>query len=252
MDVLLLGRVLWRFKFVVLGGFVLAVVLSVLTVAKIDTARGAPFLVQRTAPLYSSSATLLITQSGFPWGSAVQPYTTSPGEGPIANGDLTRLTSLANLYVQMANSDIIRRLVARKAPSTLALLASQNYSVSPSFYSTPLPIVTLAATSRTGALAVADAQASADVLKTYLKQQQNAAGIDPSKRVVVQELQAPKKAVVVNTTKKTLPAVVFLTIMLAVLGLVFVLENMRPRAAVSPVSRPEAEPLLDVGTRRTA
>ena len=98
------------------------------------------------------------------------------------------------------------------------MVASQNYSISPSFYSTALPIVTLTATSRTGALAVADAQASANVLKTYLRQQQNAAGIDPSKRVVVQELQAPKKAVVVNTTKKTLPAVVFLTIMLAVLA----------------------------------
>ena len=250
MDVLLFGRVLWRFKFVVLGGFVLAVALAVLTVVKIDTAHGAPFIAKRTAPLYSSSATLLITQSGFPWGSAVQGYTTSPSAGPVANGDLSRLTSLANLYVQLANSDIIRTLVAKKAPSTLALFASQNYSISPSFYSTPLPIVTLTATSRTGALAVADAQASANVLKTYLRQQQNAAGIDSSKRVVVQELQAPKKAVVVNTTKKTLPAVVFLTIMLAVLGLVFVLENMRPRVAVSSVS--EAEPLLDVGTRRTA
>ncbi len=250
MDVLLLSRVLWRFKFVVLGGFVLAVALAVLTVVKVDTAAGAPFIAKRTAPLYSSSATLLITQSGFPWGSAVQSYTNSPSAGPVATGDLTRLTALANLYVQLANSDIIRTLVAKKAPSTLGLVASQNYSISPSFYSTALPIVTLTATSRTGAHAVADAQASANVLKTYLRQQQNAAGIDASKRVVVQELQAPKKAVVVNTTKKTLPAVVFLTIMLAVLGLVFVLENMRPRVPVSSVS--EAEPLLDVGNRRTA
>ena len=182
----------------------------------------------------------------------MQAYTTSPGgDGPVANGDLTRLTALANLYVQLANSDIIRTLVAKKAPSTLALFASQNYSISPSFYSTPLPIVTLTASSRTGALAVSDAQASANVLKTYLRHQQNAAKIDPSNRVVVQELQTPKKAVVVNTTKKTLPAVVFLTIMLAVLGLVFVLENLRPRVAVSSVSRSEAEPLLDVGNRRT-
>lgn len=252
MDVLLLSRVLWRFKYVVLGGFVLAVVLSVLTVARIDTAHGAPFIAKRTAPLYAGSATLLITQSGFPWGSAVQQYTTSPSAGPVANGDLTRLTSLANLYVQMANSDTIRRLVAKRAPSTIGLLATQNYSTSPSFSSYPLPIITLSATSRTGRLAVEDAQASADVLKTYLRRQQNAAGIDPSNRVVVQELEAPKKAVVVNATKKTLPAVVFLTIMLAVLGLAFVLENLRPRVAVSEVSRPEAEPLLDVGTRRTA
>jgi hypothetical protein len=251
-DLLLFGRVFWRFKFVVFAGFLLAVALSVLTVAKIDTARGAPFLVTRTAPLYASSATLLITQSGFPWGSAVQPYTTNSGQAPVATGDLGRLTSLANLYVQIANSDIIRALVATEAPSTVAVLATQNYSISPSFYSTPLPIVTLTATSRTGALAVADAQASASGLTRYLKQQQTAARIDPSKRVVVQELQAPKHAVVVNTTKKTLPAVVFLTIMLAVIGLAFALENMRPRAGLANVARPEAEPLPDVGARRTA
>jgi hypothetical protein len=45
---------------------------------------------------------------------------------------------------------------------------------------------------------------------------------------------------------------VFLTIMLAVVGLAFVLENMRPHAAVSVVPRAEADRALDGSARRTA
>jgi hypothetical protein len=211
-----------------------------------------PYLKSRTAPIYSSSAVLLITQPGFPWGSAVQSYTPSntSGQAPVATGDLTRLTSLTNLYVQIANSDIIQARVAKKAPTTQSVVATQNYSLSPSLYSSPLPIMTITARSRTKALAIADAQASADVLVAYLKHQQSAARITPSDRVVVQQLQAPKRAVAVNPTKKTLPAVVFLTIMLAVVGLAFVLENMRPHAAVSVMPQPEADRALDGSARR--
>jgi hypothetical protein len=171
MDIHLFSRVLWRFRVVVGAGFVLAVLLAVMTVATLKARP--PYLHSRTAPIYSSSAVLLITQPGFPWGSAVQLYTTSSGDGqaPVATGDLTRLTSLANLYVQIANSDVIRALVAKKAPSTVSVLATQNYSVSPSLYSSPLPIITISARSKTKALAIADAQASAKVLVTYLKRQ---------------------------------------------------------------------------------
>ena len=96
----------------VLGGFVLAVALAVLTVVKLDTAAGAPFIAKRTAPVYSSSATLLITSPGSPGAARCRRTRRVPVQ-PVANGDLTRLTALANLYVQLANSDIIRTLVAK-------------------------------------------------------------------------------------------------------------------------------------------
>ncbi len=105
MNLELFARVLWRFKYVVAGGFVVALLLAVLTVAKL------PSFKPRTTTVYGSSATLLITQSGFPWGSAVQQYALPgrKGQDPVPAGDLTRLTALANLYVQLANSDVIKR-----------------------------------------------------------------------------------------------------------------------------------------------
>src|SRR5215470_1393727 len=103
MDFHLFGSVLWRFRYLVAAGLVVALLLSVLTVAKL------PSFAPRTPPVYASHATLLVTQTGFPWGSAVQQYSQSPtGEGGLVPaGDLTRLTNLANLYVQLANSDLI-------------------------------------------------------------------------------------------------------------------------------------------------
>ncbi len=42
---------------------------------------------------------------------------------------------------------------------------------------------------------------------------------------------------------KTVPIVVFLTVMLAVIGLAFILENLRPRVRpVADVSDPQAAP----------
>jgi hypothetical protein len=252
MDLHLFARVIWRFKYVVLGGLLVAVVLGVMTVAKIDLSQGRPHLTPRTEPVYASAATALVTQSGFPWGSAVQQYATpNPGASPVPAGDLTRLTALTNLYVQLANSDAIRRLVATKAPRGSTITASQNYSVSPSFYSTALPILTITGTSTTRAGALATAQAGVDVLVGYLRDQQRAAGIADGQRVVLQELQSPRAVAVINGTKKTLPVVVIFTVMLAVIGLAFVLENVRPRAPIKIIAGAEVEPRLD-SARRTA
>jgi hypothetical protein len=250
-DLRLFARVLWRFKLVVGAGFLLAVCLAVLTVAKVDLSHGTPRLAPRTQPLYASQATLLVTQNGFPWGSAIQQFTTAgSGQSPVPAGDLGRLTSLANLYVQLANSDAIRKLVVQKAPKPASILATQNYSFSPTYYSSPLPMLTITGTSTSRRNAIATAQIGVDVLTAYLKQQQVAANIDDRQRVVLQELVSPRKTTVVNATKKTLPVVVFLTVMLAVTGLAFVLENLLPRMpkAATPASA-EAAPVLDTARR---
>lgn len=251
MDLRIFGSVLWRFKYVVAAGVAVALLLSILTVARIDFGRGAPFLASRTAPIYASSSTLLITQYGFPWGSAVQQYTSPTNGSPVPAGDIGRLTSLANLYVQLANSDTIRSIAARRAPYGGGISATQNYSFTPTFSSIALPIITLSGTGRSPNTARATAQAGVDALTEYLDRQQQAAGIAIRQRVVVQELQRPRRSARVNPPKKTLPIVVFLTVMLAVIGLVVVLENLRPRPREAVVLQPGREPLAE-DSRRTA
>jgi hypothetical protein len=252
MDLARFGRVLWRFKYIVVAGCIVGVFLSVLTIAKITVSHGRPHLVTRTRSLYASSATVMVTQSGFPWGSALQQYSApGPHNAPSAVGDLGRMTALAGLYVQLANSDVIRALAERKAPPGGVFSATQNYAFAPSFTSSALPIITMRGINVSPAAAVVTTQAAVDALSNYLRQQQSAAGLADAQRVVIQELQRPRAAAVVNPTKKTLPVVVFLTIMLAVIGLVFVLENLRPRVPKALALRPEVEPLID-GARRSA
>jgi len=250
-DLRLFARVLWRFKFVVGAGFVVAVFLSVLTVSKIDLSHGAPKLSPRIPPLYASNATLLITQQGFPWGSAVQQFSPAQDNGgsPAMTGDLGRLTALANLYVQIANTDTIKSVVRHTGPRGASISATQTYSFSPGFNSTPLPMITLTGTGRTRADARVASQLGVDALTGYLKNEQAAGNIAKSKRVVVQEIQPPTKVFPLKTTKKTLPIVVFLTVMLAVTGLAFVLENLRPRLPEPEVSETTAEPLISAARR---
>jgi len=255
-DLHLFGRVLWRFKYVVAGGFTIAVLLAIFTVAKLDF-HGVPHLAPRKAPIYQSSADLLVTEAGFPWGSAVQTYTPA-GEGNSSpTGDLGRLTSLANLYAEFANGDQIEALAARKAPHGGTISATQMFYTNPALYTTPLPIVTITGSASTPANAIATARAGVDALMGYLTRQQSTANIPSEHRVVLQEIRRPDKTTVANPPKKTLPIVVFLTVMLAVIGLAFVLENLRPvpktialRADADQL-RAEAEPLSE-SARRSA
>src|SRR5919201_4118582 len=117
MDLTLWVRILWRFKLVAALGFVLAVGLAILTVAKVELrGAGLPKLVARQQPSYQSDATLLITDPNFPWGRTYQPYVyQGPKLPPSPSGDPTRLTNFAALYIELANSDQVRALALRKA-----------------------------------------------------------------------------------------------------------------------------------------
>ena len=233
------------------AGCAVALALAVFSVAKVDFSHGVPDLSSRTPHRYASSATLLVTQSGFPWGSALQIYAPAGKNSTAPSGDLSRLTQLANLYVQLANSDVIRSIVAVKVPRGDLISASQNYSFSPSYYSSALPIVTINGVGKSRADAIATTQTGVAALSTYLKRQQDTARIDDAQRVVLQEIQYPRLTTIVNPTKKTIPVVVFLTVMLAVIGLAFVLENVRPQQPETQAFTRDEQPVVDAA-RRTA
>jgi hypothetical protein len=72
------------------------------------------------------------------------------------------------------------------------------------------------------------AQQSADAFRTYIRMQQIANNVPADDRVIVEQLVRPKPAEVARPRSKTMPVVVFLAVMLATVGLAFLLENMRP------------------------
>ena len=86
-------------------------------------------------------------------------------------------------------------------------------------------------------------------MNLHVERNQRAANTPTSQRVLVQEVQSPlpSLATLVGKRGKTLPIIVFLAVMIATLGLVFVLENMRP--AIRAV---EGEPEEDSPSDDTA
>src|SRR6266852_4496056 len=77
MDLPLYIRVLWRFRLLVLPGFLVAIALAVLAYGKVDFQHGLT-ITPRAIPVYHADALLLVTQKGFPWGESQQPYV--PGD----------------------------------------------------------------------------------------------------------------------------------------------------------------------------
>jgi capsular polysaccharide biosynthesis protein len=230
MDLNLFFRVMWRFKWIVALGLLLAIALATLSYAKISLAHGRPALTYRAQELWQSSATVLITQAGFPWGRAVQGYlpgnpnTSTPS---IPNGDPSRMTQLAQLYAAFANSDAVAGAVARQGPPDVALSAQIIPASNNPSQSTPMIAISAVATSPSAAVTTARLGTSA--LQHYIEKQQSAAAIPAKQRVLVQVVNEASKASVAKPRKKTLPIVVFLAVLIATIGLAFVLENMRPR-----------------------
>jgi hypothetical protein len=212
MDLALYARVLWRFRFLVATGFVIAVLLSVLAAAKVSFAGGTPHLSYRKAEVWQSQASLLITQHGFPYGRSTAPSNTASFPGLVA------------LYVKFVNSDAVQ--------SRLGLTPEQTVQGVPVLDSSggALPILGIVGTASSAGNARALADHATAVFKHYLDEQQSSAGIPPVQRIVLQEVNAAARPVLVVGHKKTLPILAFLTVMIATIGVAFILENLRPQA----------------------
>lgn len=227
MDLGLFAGVLWRFRIIVAVGLVVALALAVLSAAQVTFKNGVT-LRYRTPTFYRADSILFVTQTGFPWGKAVQPYVNGDrAHPPVLSGDQQRLTNLAQVYAQYANSDIVAAILAKDR--LLGTVNAQPMITNPNVGAPTLPLIDLSATASTQAGARRLAQGATTALISYLNAQMRAAGIAPSDRVVIQQLQRPTRVAVVQQPKKTIPILVFITVMLAACGLAFVLENLQRR-----------------------
>jgi hypothetical protein len=234
MDLGLFFRVIWRFRILVALGLVIALSLTVLAMARVSFSGGPPRLVYRQHEQWQSYTTLIVSPRGFPWGRSVFSL----------NYDPSRYASLATIYANLAESDAVKRRMIREDPHATILakpLLAGSASNAP-----PLPLFTVAATARSGGTAVTDAEHATSAFLQFLKGQQSDNGIPQKARVNVAVIKHATKPELLKGRSKTTPAAVFLTVMLAFIGLAFMLENLRPRVRV--VSE-EAEPVL---TRHTA
>jgi hypothetical protein len=238
-DLGLFLRVLWRFKVLVALGFVLALTLATLSLARVDFRGGSPTLTYRQAEQWQSYTTLIISPRGFPWGRSVFSLEFDP----------SRFATLATIYANLAQSDAVKRIMARDwnvrqgAIVAQPVLANQNNSSAP-----PLPLMTIAATTSSAPRSVAVAERATAAFLHFLRVEQSNNGIPKNKRVVVSEIKHATPPVLLKGRSKTTPIAVFLAVMIVCVGLAFMLENLRPR--VHAVSQDETEDRIVVPTAR--
>ena len=247
MDLVLYLRVLWRFRLLVAAGLALALLLAVLAYANISFDGGLT-LEPRGTETWQSQSVVLITQTGFPYGRAVPEYSQADpdsGAPPVPLGDQDRFAALAQIYSKLANSDQVRIALRDDVaiPGDVMAEATVNES------GQPLPLMTITATSNTAADAQKLANGTMDAFRRYVEEQQVRADIPSGERTRLEVLERGEEPLLLAPRKKTLPGLVFFAVMIGMLGLIYILENLRPQPRTTPapgeawlMSVPEEEP----------
>jgi hypothetical protein len=248
MDIRLYTRVLWRFKWVVLLGLLIALALATLSMARVTTDGKVSY---RQSELWSSTTRLGVTQQGFPWGRLLAQQEPTPDEQAerlgIPLADPNRLNTLAVLYAELATSDPVRRQMIEDGGPLRGKIIATPVVVGENRVMLPFVDVLAIATTPRGASRLA--QRAADAFGVFMNDQQRANKVPRADRVVVQQLVRPMKPKLFQPRSKTMPVVVFFAVMFGTFGLAFLLENLRPRAR--EVEEP-AEPEFRGAARRTA
>jgi hypothetical protein len=263
MDLRLFLRVLWRFRALVFIGFMLAVGLAVVSFYRVSFDGGKPEFRYREKEEWASYARLLVTQPGFDWGHSVVDLDRERlSEGDVARLDLqqaveTRLSNLAIFYSRLidskderlVDSDALRRIILRGGPLRGEIEAAPLPAVEGG--ESVLPIISIAGISDTASMSLALTQRTDSALREYIAAEQRARNVPPSERIQLEPLQSAGGTRLLAGRSKTLPIVVFLTVMVAVIGLAFILENLRPRVRSVPSPESAFGPSASL-TRRSA
>lgn len=220
MDLGVFVRVIWRFRVVVAIGFVLALSLAALSLARVDFKGSSPSVSYRQQEQWQSYTTLIISPRGFPWGRSVFSLDFDP----------SRFATLATIYANLAQGDAVKRIMVRDWNIRHGVIQAQPVlSNLNNSSAAPLPLMTIAATTKSARSSVAVAERATSAFLDFLRAEQKDNGIPSDKRVVVSEIKHATKPVLLKGRSKTTPVAVFLAVMIAFIGLAFVLENLRPR-----------------------
>ena len=226
--------VIRRFRLLIGVGAIGAIVLAVLSMARIDLANGTPAFSYRQTQTWTSRSEVLITQTGFPWGRAVLPGAVP--DAPVAPGtssfaDPSRFYQLASFYARLANSDAVQAVIKRKSNRVGTVQAVAATDASSSSGAT-LPFVDFIGTGPTPRIAKRLATIGSATFRKYVAAQQRDARIPDKQRVDVQVVTSAEPPLLAQGRKKTLPIAIFLGVMIMTVGAAFILENLRPRIQV--------------------
>ncbi len=225
MDIPLFFAVLRRFKWMVIGGLVLAIPLAALSYVA-------------GSVTYESQAEALITQQSFPYGRAAVPGGAASG---IQIGNSAVLAGLSPVYAQIANSNQIVGSVRKQARVPGTVTASE---VSDLASGANLPFVQLVSTSPTAAGAVTLTQTEFNLLSQYITRQQATAGISPSDRVQLVLIQTGNPPKLASGHSSSVPMLVVVAVLAAAIAIALIREKADPRTAAALGRVPAAQPAV--------
>ena len=243
MDFKLFLAVIKRYKRMVIGGVVLAVVLSVLSYGTPSLKGGMPTVIPRGSEIWQGGAELLISQVGFPYGRAVTQVTPANGSTPAQPiGDYNYMASLSSVYAALANSTSVQHQAAAQAgvtlcPSTLPCGSVQSAEVDNISDGAPLPLITVISSAPTAAAAAKLAVSTVSVLRGDITQQQNASGTPADQRVELQTIKSGSPATLAKGPSKSIPILVLFAIVSASIALAFIRNNHSEDPVRSPRRR---------------
>src|SRR3954471_20135331 len=232
-------QVLWRFKAIVAGGVVLGVVMAILASFSVSFS-GGPKLKWRSSQTYGSVSTLFVTQTGFPWGRVTLPDTSGlpagidPTTGTTDPTDTTnkdrreyaapeRFSDLAVVYAYLARSDQVRALMRPEAgPDQIVITPVQNPSTGAG-----LPLLVIETQAHSPEVAQKVNVASVDALRSYLRDEQDAAHIPDGARVRIQVLNPPTPAGVTEGRTYMGSVIALILAIAGAIALAYLLENLR-------------------------
>jgi len=233
MDTSLFVRVLWRFRLIVALGLIFAALLAFMVAVRPQFNGASLHVAYRQSERWTSTSRIWVTQAGFPLGRTIYDQYIQTGKTPDAVpvskfSDPSRFSGLATVFVPLVSGDGVRKIMLERGPIHGVVAASQP--TLPGNSSIVLPFLDISASATNPRTAEALSRRATRALIVFLKDEQNANRISADKRVVLEQVLDAQPAVLTQPRSKSRPIIVFIATTLLVLGLVFLLENLRPGA----------------------
>lgn len=257
-------RALGRFWWVLVLGLGVAAIAAILAVYRVSFS---PLgLEKKEQVTYTTSSRLLITSAEAPYvrtrvtqeqtvGGEVQEYSSAP--------DIGTLITAANLYPVLIESDEVQELRDERAgplPGVVTTRAIYEVNSPSRFELSQIPVIEVFGHAGSAGDAIAIARETVDAFKVYIRRAQSSAGLSPSERVLVEEIQKPSGAAASGGGSLSLPLMIFVLVAAAFFALAILLDRLfpagirMPRSTPVPATEPplgEAAPAADQRPRRS-
>jgi hypothetical protein len=228
MDLKLYFRVISRFKYVVIAGLALACLLAFFSVFHVSLANGFNVSYRQGQTYLSEEQLYLNTRGGVPFRTTTAK--TDPKTGQVYYPPNlvppSSLSSSAILYAQLVNSDLLKPVLG-KLPGAFVAFPVATRSNPP----INLPFLAIDGFGKTPRAAIQVAKRVSQAFRAYVAENQRLQKVPAQQRVLLTVIKDARTAIVSKSRHFSVPIIVFLVMVILTLGLVFLLENLRPRHA---------------------